>query len=239
MYHCCIRQFYKHLHTWHSMAHKALPSLICPHKTRCTKHTNWRTYKFTVIHWYNDHIPTLVICTKIQNTHTDVCIQIKHPIVTNYVHFYKNCTLLYMTRCAKRGLKHTSDFSTLRILSLQLWNVATGLIYHCSDVRENFSLTAYSQVKLYNTTYIRCMCKSPFCKSGHVKYTVYISEKKHFMLYSMRPHQCRKHKWLAHRKWTSWRIKSYHVIQFVASQQITCCITTNNLFKSSKCNFQY
>ena len=97
MYHGCIWQLYKHPRTWHSMAHKALSphSLICPHKTQCTKRTNWRTYKFTVIHWYNNHIPTLAIYTKVQNTHTDVCIQIKNPNVTKQVYFYKTALYYY------------------------------------------------------------------------------------------------------------------------------------------------
>ena len=61
------------------------------------------------------------------------------------------------------------------MLSLQLWNLVEGLNYRFSDMRENFSLIAYSQVKLQLATYIRCTCKSLFCKSGHIQYIVYVT----------------------------------------------------------------
>ena len=168
-----------------------------------------------------------------------MCIQL---IVTKYAYFYKNThyyTWPDLQKDVRTYYTYTSDTLTLRIyitqavFSLQLWNVAEGLIYHCSYMRENFSLIAYLQVKLYlfkvatSDAYVR----PPFANLA--TYSMQnVSEEKHFTLYSMRPHQCSKHVWLNQHKWTSWRMKS-------GPRFSICCIITNNLLKPSKCNFQH
>ena len=89
----------------------------------------------------------------------------------------RKLTFLYVTKFAKSGLIHTSNFSTLRYVAnlayvghtAQLWNLVATISYHCTNWTANFSLIACLQIKLCLFKFGKSdVCKISFCKFGHI-----------------------------------------------------------------------